>query len=92
MWCPFCNHDDTRVVDSRVVGDGEQVRRRRECGACDERFTTYESAELSLPRIVKRDGSREPFDERKLRNSMQTALQKRSVSSNLLPAEIYAIV
>ena len=91
MRCPFCSGGDTRVVDSRVVGEGEQVRRRRECSACDERFTTYESAELSLPRIVKRDGSREPFDEHKLRGSMQTALQKRSVSSNRIEAAIARI-
>ncbi|MEM7404460.1 MAG: transcriptional regulator NrdR [Pseudomonadota bacterium] len=91
MRCPFCGGTDTRVVDSRVVGEAEQVRRRRECGECAERFTTYESAELSLPRIVKRDGVREPFDEGKLRASLLLALQKRSVSSDRLEAAIARI-
>ena len=66
MHCPFCNHDDTRVTDSRLAGDGRQIRRRRECLSCGERFTTFESAELLMPRIIKSDGSREPFDEIKL--------------------------
>jgi transcriptional repressor NrdR len=65
MHCPFCNDNDTRVIDSRLVGEGNQIRRRRECQACNERFTTYERAELSLPRVVKRDGSRVPFNEEK---------------------------
>ena len=60
MHCPFCNAEDTKVIDSRLVADGSQVRRRRECTSCTERFTTYESAELVMPRIVKRDGSRDP--------------------------------
>ena len=59
MFCPFCRADDTKVIDSRLVADGSQVKRRRECGACHERFTTFEAAELVMPRIVKRDGSRE---------------------------------
>ena len=58
MYCPFCNADDTKVIDSRLVADGHQVRRRRECLACHERFTTFEAAELVMPRIIKRDGSR----------------------------------
>jgi transcriptional repressor NrdR len=91
MRCPFCTSTDTRVVDSRMVGEGEQVRRRRQCAQCDERFTTYETAELSLPRIVKRDGTREPFDDRKLRSSMQIALQKRSVSSDRIEAALSRI-
>tara|TARA_B100000676_G_scaffold305473_1_gene359770 strand:+ start:3308 stop:3766 length:459 start_codon:yes stop_codon:yes gene_type:complete len=78
-------------VDSRVVGEGEQVRRRRECEDCEERFTTYETAEISLPRIVKRDGTREPFDERKLRASLQAAVQKRSVTSDALEAALSRI-
>ena len=75
----MCGGTDTRVVDSRVVGDGEQVRRRRECATCIERFTTYETAEVSLPRVIKRDGTREIFDEDKLRSSLEAALQKRPV-------------
>ncbi len=80
MRCPICADEDTRVVDSRVVGDGAQVRRRRECTRCTERFTTYERAELSLPRVVKQDGRRVPFSEDKLRGSILRALEKRSVS------------
>jgi transcriptional repressor NrdR len=80
MYCPFCNADDTKVVDSRLVADGGQVRRRRECVVCSERFTTYELAELVMPRVIKSDGSREPFDEDKLRAGFQRALEKRQVS------------
>jgi len=80
MYCPFCNADDTKVIDSRLVADGGQVRRRRECGACTERFTTYEMAELVMPRVTKTDGSREVFDEEKLRAGLQRALEKRPVS------------
>jgi len=78
--CPFCGAIDTRVVDSRLVGDNDQVRRRRECTECEERFTTYESAELNLPRIVKSDDSREPFSAAKLQSGFQKALEKRPVS------------
>lgn len=81
MHCPFCNADDTKVIDSRLVADGAQVRRRRECQACSERFTTYETAELVMPRIVKRDGTRVPFDENKLRASMGFAIRKRPISA-----------
>ena len=81
MRCPFCGAQDTKVVDSRLSGEGDQVRRRRMCVVCKERFTTYESAELNLPRIVKRDGSRVPFDGRKLRSGMMRALEKRPVST-----------
>ncbi|MBT6272942.1 MAG: transcriptional repressor NrdR [Chromatiales bacterium] len=88
MRCPMCGGVDTRVIDSRVVGEGEQVRRRRECMSCTERFTTYESAELSLPRVVKRDGTREPFDENKLRSSLEAALQKRPVPSDHVEAAL----
>lgn len=79
MRCPFCSCEDTKVVDSRYCQDGDQVRRRRECLTCTERFTTYETAELSLPRIIKRDKSREVFDEIKLRNGLLRALEKRPV-------------
>lgn len=80
MHCPFCSDADTKVIDSRLVSDGHQVRRRRECNSCKERFTTFESAELLLPRVVKSDGSREPFNEDKLRNGIHRALEKRPVS------------
>lgn len=80
MYCPFCKAQDTKVVDSRLVAEGEQVRRRRECLQCGERFTTYEGAELVMPRIVKQNGNREAFDETKLRAGLQRALEKRPVS------------
>lgn len=82
MHCIYCAAPDTRVVDSRLVGDnGEQVRRRRECVQCLERFTSYETAELMLPRIIKRDGSRAPFDDEKLRRGFLRALEKRPIAS-----------
>jgi transcriptional repressor NrdR len=77
--CPFCSALDTKVIDSRLVAEGESVRRRRECLTCGERFTTFETAELVMPRIVKRDGSRQPFDENKLRRGFARALEKRPV-------------
>ncbi len=80
MHCPFCGETETKVIDSRLVAEGDQVRRRRECLACHERFTTYEIAELLMPRIIKSDGSRVPFDDNKLRTGMQKALEKRPVS------------
>lgn len=80
MRCPFCQHEDTRVVDSRVNEDGGSIRRRRECPSCGERFSTLETVEIKLPAIVKSDGRREAFDERKLRGSLGKALQKRPVS------------
>lgn len=79
MRCPFCGADDTKVIDSRLANEGAAVRRRRECLTCAERFTTFETAELVMPRIVKRDGSRVPFDEDKLRAGMLRALEKRPV-------------
>ncbi|KZX74498.1 transcriptional regulator NrdR [Oleiphilus sp. HI0009] len=80
MHCPFCKATDTKVYDSRLVSDGNQVRRRRECLTCQERFTTFETAELVMPRVVKQDGSRQPFDEEKLNRGVQRALEKRPVS------------
>jgi transcriptional repressor NrdR len=79
--CPFCGHQETKVTDSRLAGGGAQIRRRRECLSCGERFTTFESAELVMPLVVKSDHSREPFDVAKLRSGMERALQKRPVSS-----------
>lgn len=80
MHCPFCNADDTKVIDSRLVGDGCQVRRRRQCSDCNERFTTFEVAELIMPNVIKSNKIREPFNEDKLRSGMQRALEKRPVS------------
>lgn len=80
MHCPFCGALDTKVIDSRLVAEGDQVRRRRECITCAERFTTYESAELVMPRIIKQNGNRESFDEEKLRSGLVKALEKRPVS------------
>ncbi|RLA26189.1 MAG: transcriptional regulator NrdR [Gammaproteobacteria bacterium] len=91
MRCPFCTAQDTRVIDSRLANDGDQVRRRRECVACKERFTTYEVTEFNLPRIVKRDGLREPFDEKKLRAGILRALEKRPVSSDQIEAAVTRI-
>ena len=88
MYCPFCGHEDTKVSDSRLASEGRQVRRRRECLKCGERFTTFESAELVMPRIVKSDATREPFDEQKLRNSMLKALEKRPVASEAIDAAV----
>ena len=80
MHCPFCNHEETKVIDSRLAGEGQQIRRRRECLHCGERFTTFETAELVMPRIIKADATVEPFDEDKLRRGMEHALYKRPVS------------
>jgi len=80
MYCPFCSAEDTKVIDSRLVTEGDQVRRRRECLSCHDRFTTYETAELMMPRLIKQNGNREPFDEDKLRSGIMRALEKRPVS------------
>jgi transcriptional repressor NrdR len=82
MYCPFCNHEETKVIDSRLAADGRQIRRRRQCLDCNERFTTFETAELVMPRLIKTDSSRQPFDENKLRNSMIRALEKRPVAAD----------
>ena len=82
MYCPFCSHEETKVIDSRLAADGRQIRRRRQCLDCNERFTTFESAELVMPRLAKSDGRREPFDEEKMRSSMHRALEKRPVPSD----------
>jgi transcriptional repressor NrdR len=79
MRCPFCSCVDTRVIDSRLVGEGDQIRRRRECTECKDRFTSYESAELNYPRIIKSDNRREQFNEVKLRSGIMRALEKRPV-------------
>ncbi|HOX72063.1 MAG: transcriptional regulator NrdR [Dokdonella sp.] len=92
MHCPFCQHEDTRVIDSRVSDDGATIRRRRECENCSERFNTFETAELKLPVVVKSDGRREPFDERKLRTSFSRALQKRPVASDQVDAAVRGVI
>jgi transcriptional repressor NrdR len=81
MHCPFCSKPETRVIDSRLSNDGEHVRRRRECVSCGDRFTTYEHAELNMPRIIKTDGTRVPFSEEKLRAGVMRALEKRPVNT-----------
>jgi transcriptional repressor NrdR len=91
MRCPFCSCEDTRVTDSRVFGEGEQIRRRRECTACRERFTTVETAALNLPQGIKRDGTRQAFDERKLRAGILRALEKRPVPMDLIEEAINRI-
>jgi len=88
MQCPFCSAEETKVIDSRLANDGDAVRRRRECLTCSERFTTYETAELVMPRIVKSDGSRVPFDEIKLAGGIMRALEKRPVETEQIDAAI----
>ncbi|HEB66447.1 MAG TPA: transcriptional regulator NrdR [Gammaproteobacteria bacterium] len=92
MHCPFCGAEDTRVIDSRLTSDGSQVRRRRECTACNERFTTFETAELVMPRLIKSDGRREPFNEDKLRAGMQRALEKRPVETEAIENAVNRIM
>lgn len=91
MHCPFCNFEETKVIDSRLASEGQQIRRRRECLKCGERFTTFESAELVMPRIIKSDERREPFDEQKLRGSMLKSLEKRPVSGEAIDAAVVHI-
>ena len=92
MFCPYCGNQETKVIDSRLAGDGYQIRRRRECLKCTERFTTFESAELVLPKLVKRDQSREPFNESKLRNGILTATEKRPISIEVIEELISRVV
>jgi transcriptional repressor NrdR len=88
MKCPFCGADDTQVVDSRAAEDGAAIRRRRRCAACDKRFTTYETADIRMPQVVKANGIREEFSEGKLREGFRRALHKRPVSADLMEASI----
>ncbi len=88
MHCPFCGHVETKVTDSRLAAEGQQIRRRRECLACGERFTTFETAELVMPQVVKSDRTREPFVEAKLRSGMQKALEKRPVGNDAIDAAV----
>ena len=81
MHCPFCQAEDTKVIDSRLVADGSQTRRRRSCEVCQSRFTTFETADLALPKVIKSDGERQPFDGSKLKKGMLRALEKRPLST-----------
>jgi transcriptional repressor NrdR len=92
MWCPFCSHENTRVVDSRLTGDGMQIRRRRQCESCSSRFNTYESPELKAPRIIKSGGGREAFSEDKLREGMLRALEKRPVETREVERAIRSLL
>ena len=92
MHCPFCQHPDTRVIDSRVAEDGATIRRRRECEKCGERFNTFETVEIKLPAVVKSDGRREAFDERKLRVGVERALHHRPVASDALDNVVREVV
>lgn len=86
MRCPFCKHRDTRVIDSRLSGDGNTIRRRRACPKCDRRFTTYERVEDTVPVVVKKDGRREPFDRGKIVGGLKRACEKRPVSMETIEA------
>lgn len=92
MRCPFCHSADTSVIDSRLIDDGDGVRRRRKCNTCDERYTTYERAELSLPRVVKSNDERVSFDEAKLRKGLQLSLEKRPVGAAEIEAALNSIL
>ena len=92
MKCPFCSADDTQVIDSRVNDEGDSIRRRRRCAECDKRFTTYETAELHLPQVVKQNGTREEFKREKLRSSFTRALHKRPVPTEYVDRAIDHIV
>ena len=91
MRCPFCGAEDTKVIDSRLANEGDSVRRRRECLTCAERFTTFETAELAMPRVVKQDGTRESFNEEKMRNGITRALEKRPVDTEAIEAAVNRI-
>jgi transcriptional repressor NrdR len=91
MRCPFCDHADTQVMETRESDDGGSIRRRRKCPNCDKRFTTYERVELTMPAIVKKNGSRVEFDRRKLRASLSLAVRKRPVSAEAVDGAIHRI-
>ncbi|OGB26477.1 MAG: transcriptional regulator NrdR [Burkholderiales bacterium RIFCSPLOWO2_02_FULL_57_36] len=91
MKCPFCQHEETQVLDTRVSEEGDSIRRRRRCASCEKRFTTYERIELAMPVIVKKNGSRAEFDSAKLRSSLMLALRKRPVSAEAVDGAIHRI-
>lgn len=92
MKCPYCGHPDTQVAETRLSEDGATVRRRRRCTACDKRFTTYETAEIRLPAVVKQDGERQDFSRDKLREGFRRALHKRPVPTELVDEAIGRVV
>jgi len=92
MHCPFCPETDTKVIDSRLSSDGSQVRRRRECLACSERFTTFESVEFAMPRIIKSSGARQTFEEQKMRAGIMRALEKRPVDTARIEEAVQRII
>lgn len=92
MRCPACHSADTSVIDSRLIDDGDAVRRRRKCNDCDERYTTYERAEISLPRVVKSNAERVAFDEQKLRKGLQLSLEKRPVETSEIESALSSIM
>jgi transcriptional repressor NrdR len=91
MRCPFCQHDDTQVLDTRVSEEGSAIRRRRRCANCDKRFTTYERIELAMPSVVKKNGNRTEYDPVKLRSSLALALRKRPVAAEAVDAAVQRI-
>lgn len=91
MHCPFCDTPDSRVIDSRLAAQGAQIRRRRECVKCNERFTTFETYEVVMPRVIKSNGKNEPFDDQKMRRSLMHALQKRPVTQDQIEATLSEI-
>lgn len=91
MKCPFCQHEDTQVVDTRDSEEGDVIRRRRRCNGCEKRFTTYERVELTMPSVVKKNGSRSEFEPAKLRASLMLALRKRPVSADAVDDAIHRI-
>ena len=91
MHCPFCTFEESKVIDSRLIADGNEIRRRRECLRCQERWTTYELAELVMPKIIKQDNSRVPFDEIKLKEGIARSLEKRPVSDEAFQTLIETI-
>lgn len=91
MYCPFCGHEDTRVIDSRLANEGDQVRRRRECTSCGDRFSTYEYAVFNIPPVTKSTGEKQPFNPHKLRAGLMRATQKRPVDSKAIDRAIVEI-
>lgn len=91
MRCPYCHHDETQVLDTRMSDEGDTIRRRRRCSHCEKRFTTYERTELNMPSVVKKNGSRSEFEPAKLRASLMLALRKRPVSADAVDAAIHRI-
>jgi len=91
MYCPFCGHDETRVVDSRLASEGDQVRRRRLCTSCDERFSTYEVAVFNMPPVLKTTGEKQPFNEHKIRSGLMRATQKRPVDAKAIDSAVLQI-